>query len=378
MALPASGAISLNDVNVELGSTATSSITMNDTTVRTLFSQASGIVDMNTGHGKSYGYKVIATYYNSKDILVTNDGITWSRIINALPLAAYSMTYCNGNFVAAGTTNVISYSNSNGMSWNSVTGVHTINVGGFPSISTDGVSTIMVVYSSVPGSIPAPALSYDKGLTWSKYVPTITGNFTGDGLSGYGRGSGTGAGAGNWIIVPTVPTKPTAYSHFNNATSFATGGAIPSTMGTYNSLCSIASGAAGTFVVVGSSNNVLVALTTDYGQTWSTPTTPAVSGFWCSVTYGNGIYVMTGTGVTAAYSTNGSTWSSFTMPIEIFNGWQVTWSPTLNRFVAVGSIASNTYTAYSPIGWTGSNITWTQGNTVTSVNVIGSNCLASK
>ena len=53
MALPASGAISLNDVNVELGRSGTTTITMNDSVVRTLFGVASGTIDMNTGHGKA-------------------------------------------------------------------------------------------------------------------------------------------------------------------------------------------------------------------------------------------------------------------------------------------------------------------------------------
>jgi hypothetical protein len=53
MTLPASGAISLNDVNVELGLSGTATITMNDAAVRTLFGISSGAIDMNTGHGKA-------------------------------------------------------------------------------------------------------------------------------------------------------------------------------------------------------------------------------------------------------------------------------------------------------------------------------------
>lgn len=53
MTLPASGAISLNNVNVELGLSGTTSINMNQATVRTLFGVASGAISMSDGYGKS-------------------------------------------------------------------------------------------------------------------------------------------------------------------------------------------------------------------------------------------------------------------------------------------------------------------------------------
>jgi hypothetical protein len=56
MALPTAGsAISLNQVNVELALTGTTSIQMNQTTVRTLFVKPSGTIAMSDGHGKSNG-----------------------------------------------------------------------------------------------------------------------------------------------------------------------------------------------------------------------------------------------------------------------------------------------------------------------------------
>ena len=53
MALPASGAISLNQVNVELGNAGTASINMNSAAVRGLFGVASGAISMSDGYGKS-------------------------------------------------------------------------------------------------------------------------------------------------------------------------------------------------------------------------------------------------------------------------------------------------------------------------------------
>lgn len=53
MALPASGAISLSQVNVELDLSATAQIGMNDAAVRTLFGVASGAISMSDGYGKA-------------------------------------------------------------------------------------------------------------------------------------------------------------------------------------------------------------------------------------------------------------------------------------------------------------------------------------
>ena len=55
MTLPASGAISLNNVNVELGLTATAQIGLNDAAVRDLFGVASGVITMADGYGKLHG-----------------------------------------------------------------------------------------------------------------------------------------------------------------------------------------------------------------------------------------------------------------------------------------------------------------------------------
>ena len=53
MALPSSGQITLNQVNVELGLSGTAQISMNDSAVRTLFGIASGEIEMSDGYGKA-------------------------------------------------------------------------------------------------------------------------------------------------------------------------------------------------------------------------------------------------------------------------------------------------------------------------------------
>ena len=56
MALPSSGQITLNQVNVELGNSGTAQIGMNDSAVRSLFGVASGEIEMSDGYGASSEY----------------------------------------------------------------------------------------------------------------------------------------------------------------------------------------------------------------------------------------------------------------------------------------------------------------------------------
>jgi len=54
MTLPASGPISLSQVNTELQLSSTATISLNDASVRTLFAVPSGAISMSNGYGKSY------------------------------------------------------------------------------------------------------------------------------------------------------------------------------------------------------------------------------------------------------------------------------------------------------------------------------------
>lgn len=62
MALPASGAISMSQVAVELGLPANTNLSLNDSRVRNLAGKPSGIISMSDLHGKSSATWHTATY----------------------------------------------------------------------------------------------------------------------------------------------------------------------------------------------------------------------------------------------------------------------------------------------------------------------------
>jgi hypothetical protein len=105
MTLPASGAISLNQVNVELGVTATTVRTMNDALVRSLFGVASGAISMSSGYGKTYSTVTGKGYFGGGDLWANSrfgvpdmgpstseiDGITFSSETAINPAATLAL-----------------------------------------------------------------------------------------------------------------------------------------------------------------------------------------------------------------------------------------------------------------------------------------------
>lgn len=115
MALPASGSISMNQVNVELGAAGTTQRSLNDAAVRTLFGKASGQISMSDGWGKSNFPGALGTYQKSQGgyytgtqsgyylwVTTTTVGCLWKTTRTSTTNASsttdgYTNTMCNAN-----------------------------------------------------------------------------------------------------------------------------------------------------------------------------------------------------------------------------------------------------------------------------------------
>lgn len=134
MTLPTTGsAISLNQVNVELALTGTTSIQMNQTTVRTLFVKPSGAIAMSDGHGKSNGPPAVTSV-----VVSGTTSFNW------------------GNWATAAWTVLITYSNSTTstnctlLSW-AITGSY-VGVTANPAV-TVGTASVTITASKGGGGL---------------------------------------------------------------------------------------------------------------------------------------------------------------------------------------------------------------------------------
>jgi hypothetical protein len=139
MALVASGAIALSDVNVELGFSSTATIALNDAAVRTLFGIASGAISMSDGYGKAntlgYVEEVFSTYNYTGDgstQTITN-GINLSSSGGLVWIKSRTNTFQHNLIdTVRGPTNRLSSNTTDASS----------NDGGSPSFNSNGFTVV--------------------------------------------------------------------------------------------------------------------------------------------------------------------------------------------------------------------------------------------
>ena len=128
MALPSSGSISLNQVNVELKKSATAKISLGDTAVRELAEKTSGTISMSDLRGKSYEITFINTANRTDANIHTLMGSPTKKgnyiFINRATIGASGASFAlrTGTFPAGSTLHIINEGNIHGLSGAAGTG----------------------------------------------------------------------------------------------------------------------------------------------------------------------------------------------------------------------------------------------------------------
>ena len=210
MTLPASGAITFNNINVELGLSGTAQIDLNAAAVRTLFGKASGAIAMSDGYGKSnqFAFSITSNQTNANlRTLAINAGWNQSSAVVAT---------INGG--------VVLHSNSTGTAGLTVDGawpggVSLISNGSIYAQGGTGGRGWGTPTSS--GAVPHTngQAGFAGGSALSVSTPiTITNNGT-----IYGGGGGGGAG-GSWGYRFPDGCEPDGFRRFHYASGGGGGG----------------------------------------------------------------------------------------------------------------------------------------------------------
>jgi hypothetical protein len=220
MALPASGAISLNQVNVELGNAGTTSINMNSAAVRGLFGVASGAISMSNGYGKSsqFAFSITANQTNANlRTLAVNAG--WDQSTKAVATINSGVVMTSNTVGTPGLT-------ING-AWPG--GIELVNNGTIVGRGGNG-GVGGVANANTVGSPGAAGTAGGLALTIS-VAASIRNNGTiaggGGGGGGGGRTSLTNSSGAAGGVGPTSPGGPGSTGTFSAAGIGGYGGTNP-------------------------------------------------------------------------------------------------------------------------------------------------------
>ena len=183
MPLPSSGAISLSQVNTELGIATTTAISLNQTNVRSLFGKASGIIAMSDGWGKSnalYAFTAF-TFTNAN-----TSGVTGPTLSSCL--AAY---------------------NTGANTWLSNTAYFNVVRAGFQRWTCPATGTYVVRCAGAQGGV-AGSNDYGRGIDVQVTVTLTQGVVYTIAVGQQGSRSTSGGGGGATWFVQGDPATSTA------------------------------------------------------------------------------------------------------------------------------------------------------------------------
>jgi hypothetical protein len=186
MPLPSSGAISLSQVNTELGRASTATINLNETAVRSLFGVASGTISMSQGYGKSSAFAATITTNQQQLNLAT-----WASANGWNGSSGATITINSGVYIWSNDRNVA------GLTTGSFPGGLTIINNGFIiGKGGDGAKYTSSVKTEGQAGGPALSLSVNVTIQNNNYIAGGGGGGGGNSLGGPGGGTGYGGGGG--------------------------------------------------------------------------------------------------------------------------------------------------------------------------------------
>lgn len=124
MALPASGAISFNNINVELGLSGTASLSLGASNVRTLFGVPSGAIALSQGYGKSNRVAINLTIAAN-----TNNYNIFSNKGGSYVAGKSDVTLTINSGVQVGSTSTAAYALDTGTGWTAGDTITIVNNG---------------------------------------------------------------------------------------------------------------------------------------------------------------------------------------------------------------------------------------------------------